>query len=392
MAREITRHDLRRIKQAVAVQRKNGHDVWTDEEVEREGFVLHRLAQLRSTLAVTDEKLLDIALSPRCSQRATEIVPMLQKAREVLQSVGQQAAAEALAKNRHISASKVLPLLRHEDPLVVDAAEQLLAQISGHGHFLEQVMVGKLSLKLRTRGFAGIACRLWASGKAAAKACAERRYFDVTGKRVLELGCGVGIVGITCAALGAKHVVLTDCDPSALELARLSAELNGVTAHAETRTLDWNSEADRHAVVQSDAEPFEVIVASDVIYDEGQSKGLVLTLVQLLTANSANTSSRALIVLQSDTRRSAEAAAELVEFEREMSQTSLRCLYKESFDGLITDRNVDAMFHTAPRSCSVSSGDENQSGMDAEMYTSRETVDGVEQRRNLLAYVFAPGE
>jgi predicted nicotinamide N-methyase len=39
------------------------------------------------------------------------------------------------------------------------------------------------------------------------------RWFEkggfVKGKRILELGAGTGLLGLACAKLGAKHVVIT---------------------------------------------------------------------------------------------------------------------------------------------------------------------------------------
>ena len=48
------------------------------------------------------------------------------------------------------------------------------------------------------------------------------------GDKVLDLGCGYGVVGIYAAQLvGTENVVLSDNNPRAIELARLNAERNG---------------------------------------------------------------------------------------------------------------------------------------------------------------------
>jgi len=50
------------------------------------------------------------------------------------------------------------------------------------------------------------------------------------GDKVLDLGCGYGIVGIYAAkVIGANNVVMTDIDGIAVELAKENAELNGVS-------------------------------------------------------------------------------------------------------------------------------------------------------------------
>lgn len=49
------------------------------------------------------------------------------------------------------------------------------------------------------------------------------------GDRVLDLGCGYGVVGILAAKLlGPQSVVMVDVDPLAVQLARENAALNGV--------------------------------------------------------------------------------------------------------------------------------------------------------------------
>ena len=50
------------------------------------------------------------------------------------------------------------------------------------------------------------------------------------GLRVLDLGCGCGVVGILAAKkCGAENVVLADIDPEAVAVARLNARRNGVS-------------------------------------------------------------------------------------------------------------------------------------------------------------------
>lgn len=49
------------------------------------------------------------------------------------------------------------------------------------------------------------------------------------GQRVMDLGCGCGVVGIVAARkCGAENVVMADMDPAAVETARENAAFNGV--------------------------------------------------------------------------------------------------------------------------------------------------------------------
>ncbi len=51
---------------------------------------------------------------------------------------------------------------------------------------------------------------------------------SVKGKRVLDFGCGSGILGICAAALGAKSVAFFDTDEQAVTATRYNCSLNGV--------------------------------------------------------------------------------------------------------------------------------------------------------------------
>ena len=41
---------------------------------------------------------------------------------------------------------------------------------------------------------------------------------DIEGKKIADLGCGTGILGIGCLLLGAEHVYFADIDAEALEI------------------------------------------------------------------------------------------------------------------------------------------------------------------------------
>jgi predicted nicotinamide N-methyase len=97
---------------------------------------------------------------------------------------------------------------------------------------------------------------LWPSSIALALEIGERAA-EFHGRRVLELGAGVGLAGIAAASVGAK-VMQTDRDEDALAFCRDNAMRNGVAP--EQRAADWSawSEGDR----------YDWIIAADILYRE----------------------------------------------------------------------------------------------------------------------------
>jgi predicted nicotinamide N-methyase len=72
---------------------------------------------------------------------------------------------------------------------------------------------------------------------------------------VLEVGCGIGVVGLAAAAAG-RTVAVSDKQPPAVRLAVANAALNGLTV--EGLELDWFHPIER---------TFDVILGCDVTYD-----------------------------------------------------------------------------------------------------------------------------
>lgn len=82
----------------------------------------------------------------------------------------------------------------------------------------------------------------------------------LAGARVLDVGCGSGILAIAALLLGAEGAVGVDIDPQALLATRENAERNGVASRLAVRPADapWGADAaERYAVVLANilAEP-----------------------------------------------------------------------------------------------------------------------------------------
>ena len=85
--------------------------------------------------------------------------------------------------------------------------------------------------------------------------------------RVLELGCGLGLVGIAALAAGCQ-VSLTDYDVNAITTARMNAALNGFP-DADAFVLDWRSPPEL---------TYAVIIGCDVTY-ESRNHAPILDLI-----------------------------------------------------------------------------------------------------------------
>lgn len=96
---------------------------------------------------------------------------------------------------------------------------------------------------------------------------------EVTGKKVLELGCGTAAPGISLERAGA-WVLCTDYDPLALAMARHNAGINRCQA-LDTRLLDWY----RPDVPGR----FDLVIGSEIVYFE-QSFGPLLSVLERYTA------------------------------------------------------------------------------------------------------------
>lgn len=58
------------------------------------------------------------------------------------------------------------------------------------------------------------------------------------GERVLDVGCGSGVLSVAALLLGAAHAVCVDVDPAAVEVSLENARLNEVQARLDASTTD----------------------------------------------------------------------------------------------------------------------------------------------------------
>jgi predicted nicotinamide N-methyase len=99
---------------------------------------------------------------------------------------------------------------------------------------------------------------------------------DWNNQRVLELGCGTGLVSIVASRLGSKSVLATDGNPDVVALTRSNVELNQVQVQSEVlqwgllNAMDYNEAAD-------------IVLGSDLTYNSGTWRVLCETMATVLS-------------------------------------------------------------------------------------------------------------
>jgi len=90
----------------------------------------------------------------------------------------------------------------------------------------------------------------------------------VTGRSVLDCGCGGGMTAITAAASGARRAIGCDLDASAVAVAQQNAAANRVAAEFICQDV----------IDCCDPQTFEVILVADLFYQRELSLGLMAAL------------------------------------------------------------------------------------------------------------------
>lgn len=110
---------------------------------------------------------------------------------------------------------------------------------------------------------------LWPAARAMAEFVLRSRW--TRGVSALELGCGVGLVGVAALAAG-LDVTVTDYSPLAVSVALTNARRNGFV-RARGQVLDWR---------EPPALRYPLILASDVLYDASRHAALLECVARLL--------------------------------------------------------------------------------------------------------------
>ncbi|ORX76781.1 hypothetical protein K493DRAFT_317715 [Basidiobolus meristosporus CBS 931.73] len=213
----------------------------------------------------------------------------------------------------------------------------------------------RLDIREPTFAEADLGCRTWSASIVMGKLlCGHTKGYerevvvgeagyvlDLSGQRILELGCGTGLAGLMCAKLGASHVMLTDYHPSVLDNVRINVNRNECEEICQVQKLDWweyfkdsaknIDNINRNIPISADRgeelyqDQFENIIATDAIYDAWQARAIPIVLEQFL---SRATSSRIYFVLPLRNRY----LTEIELFEEEMREAKFELIHMEIVD------------------------------------------------------------
>ena len=115
----------------------------------------------------------------------------------------------------------------------------------------------------------------WPAGRVLAEAMST---FDVAGKRILELGCGLGLSSLVLQRRGAD-IVASDHHPLAEEFLAHNAALNDLPAVAY-HDLPW-------ATPDAGLGRFDLIIGSDILYERDHAAQLAALILRHALADAA---------------------------------------------------------------------------------------------------------
>jgi len=96
------------------------------------------------------------------------------------------------------------------------------------------------------------------------------------GERVLDVGCGSGVLSVAALLLGAEQAICVDVDQAAVEVSLENARLNGVEARLEASTTDVHDVPGTYPLVLANIQSFILIGMADALMARVAPGGLLV--------------------------------------------------------------------------------------------------------------------
>jgi predicted nicotinamide N-methyase len=154
------------------------------------------------------------------------------------------------------------------------------------------------------------------------------REIGVAGKRGIELGAGVGVVGVALCKAGAQMLV-TDYATEALDFIKLNALQNGIELNErfQVLNLDW-----RNIRLE---EKFDFVCAADVLYERRNLLPILLAIEKLLKpggtayiADPRRQIAKGFVALAEENQFSVQVASRPIAFNHKTLQVDIYMLTK----------------------------------------------------------------
>ncbi|KAK9273661.1 hypothetical protein L1049_018471 [Liquidambar formosana] len=187
-------------------------------------------------------------------------------------------------------------LTEHANDFEVDMSEGLAVEMFGISPSSDEIIEVNLrdwSFKINTihqqyqHTCKSTGLMLWESARLMASVLAGNPTI-VSGKRVLELGCGCAGICSMVAVRSADLVVATDGDTKALDLLSQNVALNlmpQLLAKLITKRLEWGNRDHIESIKGLNDRGFEVIIGTDVTYIPEAILPLFATAKELISSN-----------------------------------------------------------------------------------------------------------
>jgi len=147
------------------------------------------------------------------------------------------------------------------------------------GRSLQTLDVGERSVRFIVDPELGQQFRAWDCSLVLCKYLQTYMQGYLPGKKVLELGCGLGLPGLVSAELGASNVILTDLE-IALPIVEENIQLNNYQECARFQTLQWGEGQDLALLPL----PLDLVLCSDLVYTNRESVELLVDTLRDCTA------------------------------------------------------------------------------------------------------------
>lgn len=168
-----------------------------------------------------------------------------------------------------------------------------------------------------SRGICGVVCpdvlyatgpKVWPAAVAVCNRLMGPLASRTRGRRVLELGCGLGLPGIAALQCGAEYVLLTDCgdDVGSVLTAALNSVFQGWRAAGRLNYLELSWGASAAGAFVEEHGSFDLILCCDCVYEPFfgvESWQLLAETIETLLTAPNDTSARAPVAILSVERR-----------------------------------------------------------------------------------------